>query len=297
MATVDDVIFKNGLDETSVVTSVVTSIATSVVIQDETSGETPIERDFPILKHVMTTTSSYSSLKDSILKDNASYQKCLRRVGISYSYLQMVPEELLTIEMCKVAVRKDCAALHYVPRALLTEELFETALNSMSNSFLVIQFFPESFQTDDVYKRIVEAGSIGLSVIPKEKITLALCNIAVKSHGNALQFVPFELIDSQLCWNAVRQDGNAICYVPRNMRTPEMYCDAIKNDVEAIRFIPVEYQTDEIIKEVLKNGYNYLVVKYVYDIDGFKKRYNENDSVNASVGAREYDSINTTTNN
>ena len=50
-------------------------------------------------------------------------------------------------------------------------------------------------------------------------------------------------------------------------------------------FIPVEYQTDEIIKEVLKNGYNYLVVKYVYDIDGFKKRYNA--SADSSAEAKE----------
>lgn len=68
--------------------------------------------------------------------------------------ISWIPRKLITMEIFIEAIRSSCWALNHIPNRMKTYEVIEIALNQWSRSAL--QFIPEHLRTDEINKLIEE---------------------------------------------------------------------------------------------------------------------------------------------
>lgn len=139
-------------------------------------------------------------------------------------------------------VRRDYEALSTIPEELLTYEICQYAVTCCH---LALDFVPEKFFNDELYKVVVTYNS-ALQFIPEEKITLELCEIAVEKDGSQLKYVPYEFITKKLCKLAVNNDGYALEYVPEEFISEKLYYDAVINYRGTLQFVSKDFRTEKL---------------------------------------------------
>ena len=92
------------------------------------------------------------------MENNKEYQKWLEVVEKDGMNLGDVPEELKTVELCEMAVRKMGQALEFVPEELKTLEMCSVAL---SQGYLSAELL-EAFVPDEFHKELAEKYDIEL---------------------------------------------------------------------------------------------------------------------------------------
>jgi hypothetical protein len=111
------------------------------------------------------------------------------------TYLRFVHEDMMTYEMCMVAVNRMGNMLAFVPDKWWTEEICILAIkNRCSNSFYA-HWLTYSHK---MYEMIVGKYGYLLQYIPQNEITLIICKLAVSTDISALKFVPEKFIDDIL---------------------------------------------------------------------------------------------------
>ena len=130
----------------------------------------------------------------------------VRRINPSF---RNYPKQLITSEMCIEAIDKDPSQIKYVPRELLTQEMYTTAACALGVDVGVI--IDEMWITADLLKEHVKNHS--LESIPEAMRTKDLCLTAVKRSGCELEFVPKNADFAELSLIAVKQNILAIKYV------------------------------------------------------------------------------------
>ena len=130
---------------------------------------------------------THLELTPESLEDVITTNSLLEVLGLKY----IVPEELRTEEICRIAVTQSGYALEYVPEELKTEELCRIAV---MKECIALEYVPETFKTEE------------------------LCHIAVTGSGYALEHVPEALKTEELCLAAVQKNGAAFRYVPEELK-------------------------------------------------------------------------------
>jgi hypothetical protein len=189
-------------------------------------------------------------------------------------YLEHVPEELQTEEMCLMAVKQKGLALKYVinkteeiclkaieqngnalefvPEEFKTVELCFTAVE---RSGWALKYVPEKFQTKKLYFTAVEVFGLALQLVPEESKTIELCLIAVQSIGSALEFVPEKFQTKELCLEATKKDGSALRFIKNKTIQMHIIMIKLKKNPFNLGDIPEELQTEEIyLVAVKENG-------------------------------------------
>jgi hypothetical protein len=137
---------------------------------------------------------------------------CLEAVSQDVFALQKVPEQRRTPMLCKIAVQNsNGGAFPWVPPELMTDELCSIAI---SYNGTLLSFVPEDKISPDLCKLAVRGTGYALSLVPDEYRTAEICEIAVRSAGKSLEHVPTSLLSKEICEIAVRQDGMACVFQP-----------------------------------------------------------------------------------
>ena len=89
--------------------------------------------------------------------------------------------------------------------------------------------------------------------IPKKKITLEMCLIAVQNHGWMLRYVPEELKTPELCLAAVKETYFALQHVPETLKTAKICLAAVQNFGFALEHLPEVLKTPEICLAAINN--------------------------------------------
>ena len=121
-----------------------------------------------------------------------------------YDALEFVPDEFMTEEICKVAVKRNGLALEFVPKDFLTEELCKIAVEDDGRA---LEFVPEYFSTEEICKIAIKNDNNALKFVPEKHKTLGVCKNAIAktlgAYMDILSFVP-EVFQKELTENFIR---------------------------------------------------------------------------------------------
>jgi hypothetical protein len=92
-----------------------------------------------------------------------------------------------------------------------------------------------------------------LAKVPKGEISAALCEIAVKQSGHALQYVPVKMKTLALCELALSDSGYALEFVPATMITKALCYQAARKKT-AVEYIPEELLDYELALEIVTHS-------------------------------------------
>jgi len=178
-------------------------------------------------------------------------------------YITYVPTEIITEEMCRVAIKSNPNSFKYIPEKYKTKEMCKYAFNK--EPFL-IEYFPEEYISEKLALRAVKHSGFILNYLPEKYRSKEVCLIAVSDEGHGkIDDVPISVIDKDIClawlknsrfefdpldkipkefWDyevlyaAVSLDGNELEKVPFNLRDEAMCLAAVKRDNHAAKYVP-----------------------------------------------------------
>ena len=204
-----------GEDENSIIPKKLRSLLKDELLDwdDLTSA---MRNDDAVLK--VTTDKSTTALD----KDWAAI---LQKDG---SKLRLVPKDLLTAELCLIAVASDGKALYKVPAKLISQNIIEAA---------------------------IKQNSAAVEMVPKKWMTQALARLAVE-HGASLRDIPAELIDADMANKAVSSFYQNLYSVPQHLITRDLLSLYLTNHTKEAHNLqpyfkkPREYNLQDIVLEV-----------------------------------------------
>jgi hypothetical protein len=177
---------------------------------------------------------------DFNLPDTSTRDKCKTLIEKCPFNIIFINDEMMTDELCKLAVQKDGYALKFVKNQ--TEELFKLAIQHNGG---VLQFMKD--QTEEICKLAVQQDGWALKYVIDK--TEEICKLAVQQYGRALKYVDHQT--EEICKLAVRHNGFALEYVKE--QTEELCKLAFQQNGYSLRY--VKDQTEEICKfAVQQNG-------------------------------------------
>jgi hypothetical protein len=197
----------------------------------------------------LSAVKRYGRFLEYVPKDLKTQDVCLAAVKQNGWALHYVPEKLRNAEVCLAAVKQDGGTLKYAPQKLRNAEMCLAAVNQDGRT---LEYVPKKIKTPEVCLEAVKQNGRALQDVPEELKTPELCLAAVKQDGYALRYVPEELRTPELCLAAVTQDGQALRYVPEELRTPELCLAAVKQDGWALQYVPEALKTPEMCLAALQ---------------------------------------------
>ena len=138
-------------------------------------------------------------------------------------FLNLVKQEELTEELCKLAVKQNYYALAYVKN-----------------------------QTEEMCKWAVQQNGYALQDVKNQ--TEEICKLAVQHNGYVLKFVKINQTE-EMCKLAVQQNGLSLCFVKN--QTEEICKLAVQQNCGALQYVKIE-QTEEICKLAVKQNPYFL---------------------------------------
>lgn len=124
-------------------------------------------------------------------------------------YIQDIPKELLTRDLCEFAVVQKRGSLLRIPISKIDRSLCELA---------------------------VKTDSFALEFVPCELVDEALCELALNTwNGRSIELVPNEYKTESLCQRAFDIRHANIEFIPDRFKTPEMCCKSFSNKVTTLQ--------------------------------------------------------------
>jgi hypothetical protein len=206
------------------------------------------EGGYFFLKDSQNQDVSKETIRQNWHRFETLFRIVLPDVGLA---LLLIPPDLLTDELCRMAVENDGGALQWVPQKWRTTELYELAVRQKG---LALCQVPENDRTKDLCWISVSQDGRALQYVPQTHRTKVLCKRAVLSNGTALQWVPPELRTPMLCATAVRSNGAGLQHVPAEDRTMEMCAMAVRSNGIALAFVPPDFKTLRLCGEAIRSN-------------------------------------------
>lgn len=152
--------------------------------------------------------------------------------------IEYIPDEVITAEMCALAVGYDGDLIVNIPEKYRTKQIYEEAAKNFHYKGTV-KYLPAEVLSEDMLKRLItKTKGDGLEFVPKEKKTYDLCLLAVSLGGKNLRYVPFNIRDEALCIMAVENDKDAFGYVPQKFRKKEICEKMVAKNPHVIEKMP-----------------------------------------------------------
>jgi hypothetical protein len=201
-----------------------------------------------------------------------------------------VKEELLTYELCKVAIENNDGAICSIKPHLFTkEEYYNLCLLAVKENGWNLKFIPEYVQTQELtdaaiarscwaYRHsreefktpenslsaIQRNGQI-MEFVPRQFITQEMCEIAAKTRYPCLNHIPKEFLTKEICEMGVRANGENVRWVPDEFMSSDLAWIAINSSAPSnpssdmaaanIQYISGKFLTKEIIVDSAKRWY------------------------------------------
>ena len=157
---------------------------------DEEMCRTAVSHSGIALTHVPAEFSTRTLHQAAVLQDGEA--------------LQFVPEPLRTPDLCEDAVRQSGWAIKHVPPILRNRAMCLEAVGKAG----VLGEVPARLRDMEICRLAVECDPLTLGDVPETILDEAMCLSAVERYGSALRFVPRKRITLEMCRLAIRHDGN-----------------------------------------------------------------------------------------
>jgi hypothetical protein len=184
-----------------------------------------------------------AAIHPSIAAQEWTPEHALNAVKEDGSNLKFVPEQLVTEDLCSLAVAGENGkgeALEHVPERFKAPILCETAM--LKNPAQAFAHVPDGAKTPKLCDMAVSADGANLQRVPQDKMSRALCEAAVKSFGKSFAYVPQDMRDAALCLTAVKVDGTNLQHVPDSLKTKRLCTEAQKSTAQDVQpFFPKKF--------------------------------------------------------
>lgn len=187
--------------------------------------------------------------------------------------LEHIPEQ--TERLCLIAVNLDPSVIVFVKdktdkivkATLAKNPYYIGAIEPQSDEFCIVAIEHEKNvgimevirnHSDDVLETMLKYNGDYLESIPKDRVTISMCNIAIAQNGRSLKYVDDSMKTYDICNKAVSMNPKAIEYVNRSNLYENVMTLALRQDGLTLRHIPKTLQTEELCKIALNNNWNAL---------------------------------------
>lgn len=125
-------------------------------------------------------------------KEVVTHQICMKS-ATALGYLNEIPVEYRTKDVCKLAVMKNGSSIKYVPEEFKKDFYLDAAMTGRGLSNI-----PEEDRTDRICAIAVDKNADEFRYVPVDKRSYTLSMIAVDKNAENLEFVNDENIDSEM---------------------------------------------------------------------------------------------------
>jgi hypothetical protein len=197
-----------------------------------------------------------------IKKELITPELCLMAVNRLGPNIGFVPDEIITDELRKMAIKQDFFSIMYIPQKDRTPELCEFIVRNNGYNLAMLH---ECHRTKDICDIAFQNNVRAFQFIPRDFITQEICEAYINSRSEywneGLKNVPKKFITQEMCETAVKQHAGDFEFVPQRFITKEMCETAVKRDGNLIRFVPECFLTLELCKLAVENdrSSHYLV--------------------------------------
>src|SRR5579872_410359 len=197
--------------------------------------------------------SEYGSIRpyidESLInEDILTKEICMIAVRRWYFALSHIPEHMRDIDICTEAFKQNIYALHYIPTDLKTKEICISALEKDHN---LIKHIPEHLLTEDMYLRAILTNGESLKYVPNHMKDKNMCLIALNTYARAIEYIPETILDKEICIVALEKSTYIISYIPDRLMDKEMCMFVInKHDLYnpeiCIQHIPIRLRDKDV---------------------------------------------------
>lgn len=100
--------------------------------------------------------------------------------------LAIVPEQLITKELCLLAIKHSSFTIAYVPDSIYSDEFVTEA---MIANHRILRFIDSALITKQMYLKAIELNAKVLKFVPKELRTKRFLARAIKANNNAIKYM------------------------------------------------------------------------------------------------------------
>lgn len=201
--------------------------------------------------------------------NNLSEELCLEAIKQNPHAIDHIPREMITVEMCEIAVSQIPRLISRVP--LITEKICKIAISVGGGKILrlipngmrsyevcfaavthkkctaAMQHVPDAMKSPQLCIAAVTLCGCALRHVPNELITEEMCIVAVTQRtvlqfSLYMQFIPREMRTEKVCLASISNNGLSLRYVPQKLRTKEMCLLAVSRAEGALQHVPEEFQ-------------------------------------------------------
>ena len=170
-----------------------------------------------------------------------------------------VPCNMLTNELCMLAVSKWAPNIEYVPRHMCTDELCDLAISKVnSQTPSILPGLPDRYRNSlEVCWKLFECNHNEFGWFPDHLKTEAVCVAAIAVDPWALNCVPARRITKEMCHKALSHpkcNWIVLSYVPEHLRSAEFCALAVQRDGQSLAKVPAPLRTKELCLAALKTG-------------------------------------------
>ena len=188
-----------------------------------------------------------------------------------------IPAHKRDAYMCERVVRHNGDLLSMVPEELRTEEIYRLAVDNTVRGE-VVKYLPQEYLTEETYIKIIrKTNGRAVQYIKRPDMSDAVCDAAVKSCGTNLQYVPKEKRTIARCLLAVFETEKAFRYIPQKYKSKaysgkfakanpytvremqngcisiEACMEAVKADHSLVRMVPEEILAEAFLEYAQKH--------------------------------------------
>ena len=177
-------------------------------------------------------------------KDIISYVVLNYPMGI-----QLLSPEERTDKLWIASIKKWSSPIEFCREDLLTQELCQIAVEKDWNS---LKYISKKFRNTKLYLTALKQNGLALQHISPTEITEELCWSAILQNSEALEYVPNKYKTKTLCLASIRKAGWLIYWVPESTLDQELIITAIENFPPILETINSKHKTNAFYKELLK---------------------------------------------
>lgn len=195
--------------------------------------------------------------------------------------IHMVPDELRIKEVWQACILNNISYTRIVPREYIDEEICFQSLENTPKHFKpnvidFIDFIPEEYRSERIYRKLIEYSYIKLDKIPNELKTKELYEYAAKCDYAYITQIPHEYITREMVLNILADYHNKngyissfvinisqslLSYIPNEIIDYNICLESVKCGCSLI-YVPKQFITKELVLEFVKQapGFNYHLI-------------------------------------
>lgn len=166
--------------------------------------------------------------------------------------LHNIPYNFKTYNVCLKSVSINYINIHYVPKKILCNKIYEIVLDGMLTADTIctvaVNLIPRHYMTPFLWKKLVHRHPFLISRVPEHILTYEMCIDATHINYHVLSVVPIKYKTEQL-YKLVALQRGSLNMVPDKYKTKNLCSLLLKQNKNNFTLIPYNILTDEMFMD------------------------------------------------